>query len=249
MAEQSLSLTLNKQVEHVLATSGLIEHYRKEKGERGLTRIENLEELVNAAYQFMQEGTSDEMTPLAAFLSYAALESSDDQASEYEDYVQLMTLHSAKGLEFPIVFLGGCEEELFPHFLSMHDPKKLEEERRLCYVGITRAMRKLYMTYAEVRYMHGKEAYHRPSRFLHEIPSEFIEEVRFRTKVSRPASATNTYRPEAQGRFRIGQDVHHRIFGEGTVLDCEGDGEDMKVKVRFAKVGTKVLLASYLEAS
>lgn len=248
MSEKTLTLELHKQVEFILYSSGLIEHYRKEKGEKGLTRLENLEELINAAHQFTQEGVQDDMPPMAAFLAYAALESSDEQADAYDDSVQLMTLHSAKGLEFPVVFLAGCEEELFPHFLSMNDPARLEEERRLCYVGITRAMRKLYMTYAEVRRIHGKEAYHRPSRFLHEIPTQFIEEIRFRTKVSRPQAMPNAYTPEAVGNFRIGQEVRHRIFGDGTVLECEGDGEDMKVKVRFAKVGTKILIASYLTA-
>lgn len=246
MTERSITLDLDKQVETMLNASGLIDHYRKEKGEKGLTRLENLEELVNAASQFMQEGTADELPPLTAFLAYAALESSEEQAEAYDDCVQLMTLHSAKGLEFPVVFLAGCEEELFPHYLSMGDPKAIEEERRLCYVGMTRAMRKLYMLYAELRRMHGKESYHRPSRFLREIPPELIDEIRFRTKVSRPQAIPNSYRPEAQGQFRIGQEVHHRIFGDGTVIDCEGDGDDMKVKVRFAKVGTKVLIASYL---
>lgn len=244
LTEKIMPLELHKQVDHLLQVSGLMEHHRKEKGEKGLTRVENLEELVNAAHQFMQEGVPDDMPPLAAFLAYAALESSDEQADVYDDCVQLMTLHSAKGLEFPVVFLAGCEEELFPHYLCMHDPKGIEEERRLCYVGMTRAMRKLYMTYAEIRHMHGKESYHRPSRFLREIPAELISEIRFRTKISR----INAYNPEAEGQFRIGQEVHHRVFGDGTVLDCEGDGEDMKVKVRFAKVGTKILIASYLSA-
>lgn len=259
--EKSKGLELPKQVEIVLYESGLIEHYRKEKGEKGLTRVENLEELVNAASQFIQEGTSDELPPLAAFLAYAALESKEEQGEIYDDCVQLMTLHAAKGLEFPVVFLAGLEEELFPHYLSMNEPKAMEEERRLCYVGVTRAMRKLFMTYAEVRRMHGKEAYHRPSRFLHEIPVELIDEIRFRTRVTRPSSSSSptkqqstknkmnntsiNYNPKA---FRIGQEVHHRIFGDGTVLDCEGEGEDMKVRVRFsqAKIGTKVLIASYL---
>lgn len=247
MTERTHALELHKQVEYVLYASGLIEHYRKEKGEKGLTRLENLEELVNAAHQFLQEREADdEIPPLAAFLAYAALESHDNKAEAYDDCVQLMTLHSAKGLEFPVVFLAGCEEELFPHYLSMHDPKAMEEERRLCYVGVTRAMQKLYMSYAEVRRLHGKEVYHRPSRFLHEIPAELINEIRFRTKVSRPQSTGSTYRPESQGKFRIGQEVHHRVFGDGTVIDCEGDGEDMKVKVKFETVGTKVLIASYL---
>jgi DNA helicase-2/ATP-dependent DNA helicase PcrA len=246
LTEETLVLPLHTQVECVLNACGLMDHYRKEKGEKGAARIENLEELVNAAHQFTQEGVPDDMPPLAAFLAYAALESSDDQANAYDDCVQLMTLHSAKGLEFPVVFLGGCEEELFPHFLSMNDPKKLEEERRLCYVGMTRAMRRLFMTYAELRRMHGKESYHRPSRFLHEIPTEFINEIRFRTKVSRPQSAQSGYKPEAKGKFKVGQEVTHRIFGDGTVINCEGDGDEMKVTVRFAKIGTKVLIANYL---
>src|SRR3990167_9435605 len=246
MAAKSETLALNKQVELMLNASGLMDHYRKEKGEKGLTRLENLEELINAAHQFTQEGIQDEMPPLAAFLAYAALESGDDQADTYEDCVQLMTMHSSKGLEFPVVFIAGCEEELFPHYMSMSDPHKLEEERRLCYVGMTRAMRKLFMTYAENRRMHGRESYHRASRFLHEIPAALIEEIRFRTKVSRPDTNRTGYQPQAMGRFRIGQEVNHRIFGDGTVLDCEGDGDDMKVTVRFAKVGTKVLVVSYL---
>lgn len=249
MTERSMMMDLNKQVEFVLYSSGLIEHYRKEKGEKGLTRIENLEELVNAAHQFMQEGTQDDIPPIAAFLSYAALESGEEQAEEYDDCVQLMTLHSAKGLEFPVVFIAGCEEELFPHYLSINDPKGMEEERRLCYVGMTRAMKKLFMSYAEVRRIHGREAYHRPSRFLHEISPEMIEEIRFRTKVSRPTPVRNSFVPQAQGKFRIGQEVRHRIFGVGTIIDCEGDGMEMKVRVRFeqAGVGTKFLIASYLE--
>jgi DNA helicase-2/ATP-dependent DNA helicase PcrA len=246
MDDKTHSLELHKQVECVLNMSGLIAHYRKEKGEKGLTRVENLEELVNAAYQFTQDGVPDDIPPLAAFLAYAALESTDEKVDAHEDCVQLMTLHSAKGLEFPVVFLAGCEEELFPHYLSMNDPTKLEEERRLCYVGITRAMHKLYMSFAEVRRLYGKEAHHRPSRFLHDIPAELINEIRFRTKVSRPQSLSHAYKPEAQGKFKTGQEVTHRIFGEGTVIGLEGDGTDMKVKVRFAKVGTKVLMADYL---
>lgn len=248
MTEKTHAMVLHKKVEYVVANSGLIDHYRKEKGEKGLTRLENLEELVNAAHQFSQDGVPEDMPPLAAFLAYAALESSDEQADIYDDSVQLMTLHSAKGLEFPLVFLAGCEEELFPHYRSINDPKALEEERRLCYVGITRAMRKLFMTYAEVRRTYGKEAYHRPSRFLHEIPVELISEIRFRTKVSQPGNMQSSWQPEAQGNFRAGMEVHHKIFGNGTVLECEGDGEDMKVKVKFNKAGTKVLIASFLTA-
>jgi DNA helicase-2/ATP-dependent DNA helicase PcrA len=250
--DQTHTLELHKKVELIIHASGLMGHYRKEKGEKGLTRLENLEELVNAALQFSQDGIQDDLPPLNAFLAYAALESSDEQADQYDDCVQLMTLHSAKGLEFPVVFLAGCEEELFPHYRSLNDPKALEEERRLCYVGVTRAMRKLFMTYAEIRRTYGRESYHRPSRFLHEIPADLLDEIRFRSKATRlvPKSEPElfSYQPQAEGAFRIGQDVHHRVFGSGTVLECEGDGEDMKVKVRFAKVGTKVLIASYLTA-
>lgn len=246
MTEKTLALELHKQVETMLNLSGLIDHYRKEKGEKGLGRVENLEELINAAHQFTQEDISIDMSPLSAFLAYAALESSAEQVEASDDFVQLMTLHSAKGLEFPIVFLAGCEEELFPHYLSMNDPKAIEEERRLCYVGVTRAMRKLYMTYAEKRRLHGKEVYHRPSRFLREIPVELVDEIRFRTKISRLEPMTNSYRPKAQGKFRMGQEVYHRTFGDGIILDCEGDGDDMKVKVQFANVGIKVLIATYL---
>lgn len=244
--EKIAALPLHKMIECVIQGSGLIAHYQKEKGEKGLIRIENLEELVNAAYQFSQEAIPDDMPPLTAFLAYTSLESSEEQAETYEDGVQLMTLHSAKGLEFPILFLAGCEEELFPHYLSLGDPKGIEEERRLCYVGITRAMKKLYMTYAEVRRMHGKESYHRPSRFLHEIPTELVQEVRFRAKISRPTTTQKPFQTDAQGSFRVGQEVHHRIFGDGMVLDYEGEGDDMKVTVRFPNVGTKVLIASYL---
>lgn len=248
ISERCADLTLNKQMEYLLDASGLLEHYRKEKGEKGLTRVENLEELVNAAHQFIQEGGADnDIPPLTAFLAYAALESSEEKAQVYDDCVQLMTLHSAKGLEFPVVFLAGCEEELFPHYLSMGEPKGMEEERRLCYVGMTRAMHKLFMTYAELRRIHGKRVYHRPSRFLREIPDNLVDEIRFRTQVTRPQSYTGSYQPEPQSKFRIGKDVHHRIFGDGTIIDIEGEGEQMQVKVRFANVGTKKLIASYLE--
>lgn len=242
MRDRCLVLELNEQVEHVIHTSGLISHYKQEKGQKGLTRVENLEELVNAALQFTQEGSTEDVSPLTAFLAYAALESNEEKTDVFEEGVQLMTLHSAKGLEFPVVFLAGCEEELFPHYLSMNDPKAMEEERRLCYVGMTRAMKKLFMSYAESRRMYGRQSYHRPSRFLREIPPELIEDIRFRSKVTPAAQQFSS----AMTRFRIGQEVHHRIFGDGTVLDCEGTGEDTKVKVRFAEVGTKILIASYL---
>jgi len=165
--------------------------------------------------------------------------------------VQLMTLHSAKGLEFPWVFLCGMEEGLFPHHMSHEEPGRLEEERRLCYVGMTRAMRKLFLSYAEVRRLHGNESHHRPSRFISEIPKELLAEIRLRTSVIRPTSALksakNSNRDSMIGDtgLRIGQTVTHNTFGEGTLIDAEGRGEHMRLQVKFNNAGTKWLVASY----
>ncbi|HSW93076.1 MAG TPA: DNA helicase II, partial [Gammaproteobacteria bacterium] len=247
LSDDARQFELHEQVEHVIQNSGLIEHYHKEKGEKGQARLENLEELVNAARQFEVDEAAREanMSKLAAFLAHSALESGENQAETYEEGVQLMTLHSAKGLEFQVVFLCGCEEGLFPHYMTMEDPKGLEEERRLCYVGMTRAMRQLYMTYAETRRLHGREAYHRPSRFLAEIPAEFLENVRLKTKVSMPASTLSTASPGlSEYHIAVGQAVTHRQFGTGIVLQCEGRGAHARVQVRFEKAGTKWLIAS-----
>ncbi len=256
LCEDTQAFALFEQTEHVIHNSGLVEHYRKEKGEKGLTRIDNLEELVNAARQFDVDAREEGMSPLAAFLSYSALESGDNQVDDFAEGVQLMTLHSAKGLEFPVVFLCGCEETLFPHRMAMDAPTGLEEERRLCYVGMTRAMQKLYMTYAEVRRLHGKEEYHRPSRFLKEIPEELLDAVRLTTTVAKPQSAYSFSSPapskkfmaDNDGNMRIGQRVTHHQFGEGTVLQYEGRGEHARIQVRFEKVGTKWLIASFVAA-
>lgn len=254
LASDTKKLPLHEQTEHVIHNSGLVEHFRKEKGEKGAARLENLEELVNAARQFESDETKtpDDMPKLSAFLAYSALEAGESQADGIEDCVQLMTLHSAKGLEFPIVFLCGCEEGLFPHYRTMDNPKEIEEERRLCYVGITRAMQKLYLTYAEVRRLHGKEAYHRPSRFLSEIPKECLQEVRIKTKTFQPQSVSDSRQPSKislsnDSEFRSGQTVAHHQFGEGVVLQCEGRGEHARVQVRFEKEGTKWLVASFLQ--
>lgn len=249
-------LALFEQTEHVIHNSGLIEHFRKEKGEKGLARIENLEELVNAARQFDSAERSADMSPLTAFLSHTALESGEGQADTFEDCVQLMTLHTAKGLEFPVVFLCGCEEGLFPHYMSMEDPVRLEEERRLCYVGMTRAMQKLYMLYAESRRLHGKEVYHRASRFLNEIPENLLDRVRVKSQVSLPHSQSSSsysrnekldYEDKSTG-LRIGQRVSHHQFGEGTLLQYEGRGEHARIQVRFEHSGTKWLIASFVTA-
>ena len=195
--------------------------------------------LVTAARQFRpEEGV--ESDPLAAFLAHAALESGQDQA--WDNCVHLMTLHSAKGLEFPVVFLCGVEEGLFPHQHSIEDPTKLEEERRLCYVGMTRAERTLCMSYAETRRLHGSDYFPMPSRFLREIPSHLIQEVRVRSSVSRPA-----YKPEddASGELRLGQRVAHPKFGKGVVLRYEGEGAHARVQVNFSGVGSKWLVLAY----
>ena len=185
LTADSRDLPLHEQVDIMISQSGLIEHFRKEKGDRGEARVENLEELVSAARGFALDESSD-LPPLESFLAHAVLESGEGQASEWEDCVQMMTLHSAKGLEFPVVFLCGLEDGLFPHQRSVTDIGGLEEERRLAYVGTTRAMRRLYITYAESRRLHGVDQFGTPSRFISEIPVELIEEVRPRVQVSRP---------------------------------------------------------------
>ncbi len=245
------ALSLHETVQHVVYNSGLIEHYRKEKGEKGLARVENLEELINAAKEFETEILADPdeqlIPPLSAFLAYSALEAGEGQAGLSQDSVQLMTLHSAKGLEFTVVFLAGCEEGLFPHYLSQEDPNKLEEERRLCYVGLTRAMKKLYLSYAEARQLYGKNTHNRPSRFLKEIPSDLVEGIRVKTKVSLPESSMSKTEPSPVAGMRIGQQISHPQFGEGVILQQEGQGERARLQIRFARVGVKWLIASYVE--
>jgi DNA helicase-2/ATP-dependent DNA helicase PcrA len=249
MATDTSGLDLQEQVDHVIHGSGLIEFFQKEKGERGETRVENLEELVSAAKSFSVD-PADEMTPLDAFLSHAALEAGEGQADAWEDCVQLMTMHSAKGLEFPLVFLCGMEDGLFPHQRSTADPQGLEEERRLCYVGITRAKRTLYITYAEQRRLHGTDRFSRPSRFIAEIPEALVEEVRPRVRVSRPISPRSRGRsagmaPGAELGVRLGQRVRHGKFGDGVILNCEGQGTHARVEVNFETAGTKWLVLGY----
>ena len=243
-------LELHEQVDHVIQMSGLIEHYRKEKGDRGEGRIENLLELVSAARGFTPDNEDENiaaMQPLDAFLSHAVLESGEGQADEWDDCVQMMTLHSAKGLEFPVVFLVGLEDGLFPHQRSVADLAGLEEERRLCYVGATRAMRRLYLTYAEQRRMYGVDTYGQPSRFLSELPADLIEEVRPRIQVSRPTFVARKATPAeapAPG-MRMGARVRHSKFGDGVVLNFEGNGAHARVQVNFESQGMKWLMLSY----
>ena len=244
LALETRTLPLYQQVDQVLKASGLIEHYRREKADRGEARAENLDELVSAARGFTPE--AQEMPPLEAFLAHAALEAGEGQADAWEDCVQMMTLHSAKGLEFPVVFLAGLEEGLFPHQRSLTDLDGLEEERRLCYVGMTRAMRRLYLSYAEQRRLHGIDSYGQVSRFVREIPEDLIEEVRPKVQVSRPM-AVGRFRPDepAAGGVRLGARVRHGKFGEGVVLNVEGSGAHARVQVSFERQGTKWLMVQY----
>ncbi len=245
-------LELHEQVDHVINNSGLVEHHKKEKADRGEARVENLNELVSAARTFEPDGknTDEEaLPPLDAFLSHAVLESGEGQAEAWEDCIQMMTLHTAKGLEFPVVFLCGLEDGLFPHQRSLNDEEGLEEERRLCYVGTTRAMKQLYMTYAEQRRLHGQDNYGTPSRFISEIPEDLIEEVRPRIQISRPVAA-GRFRPpveELAPGVKLGARVRHKKFGEGVILKVEGQGPQANIQVNFASLGVKIMMLEYLE--
>ncbi len=241
---QSLAgYTLAEVTRRAIDRAGLIEYFRDSKDGRGQDRIENLEQLIETAQRFEQEHPATQPELLNAFLAHVALEAGEQEAEPFADSVQLMTLHSAKGLEFPVVFLVGLEEGLFPHNLALDEPGRLEEERRLCYVGITRAMRELYLTYAESRRLHGREDYPLPSRFLSELPGELIEEVR-RGFVQRPAAKAQP--AAAEGNFRPGQQVHHPRFGDGVVLACEGSGPSTRLHISFkGNIGVKCLVLGY----
>ena len=248
LAREIQGLELHEQVDHVIQMSGLIEHFKKEKGERGEGRIENLLELVSAARGFSPESEAEaELSPLESFLAHAVLESGEGQADPYDDCVQMMTLHSAKGLEFPVVFLAGMEDGLFPHQRSVADLAGLEEERRLCYVGATRAMRQLYITYAEQRRLYGVDTYGQPSRFISELPPELIEEIRPRLQVSRPVFVRRSISLEETPpqSMRMGSRVRHSKFGDGVVLNFEGNGPHARIQVNFEGQGTKWLMLSY----
>ena len=239
-------LPLAEQIQITIEASNLMEMYAKEKGEKAIARKENLAELADAAREFDVDDYPD-LSPMTAFLAHASLEAGDTQAEQYEDCVQLMTLHSAKGLEFPLVFIAGMEEKLFPHMMSMDEPDKLEEERRLAYVGITRAMKKLYLLYAEKRRLWGKETYPAVSRFIKEIPAQLKEEVRLNSQISQPVYAQSGEGEVSSpaGNFTLGQAVEHPKFGMGVILNYEGDGPQARVQVNFDSVGTKWLVLAY----
>ncbi len=262
---------LHELCDQAILRSGLIQHHEKEGGEKAKIRKENLMELVNAAKAFTMEEVDDAdegsvMDVLSAFIDKAALDAGDTQAGAGEDAVQLMTLHSAKGLEFPTVFITGLEEGLFPHKMSMDTQSGLEEERRLCYVGITRAEQKLTLSYAESRRLHGEETLTRPSRFLAELPQELLEEVRLQGRISRSSyfhdyskkkdiyAGHDTIRASADlistdestaNSINLGQRVKHPKFGEGIVLNYEGKGKNARVQINFDNVGGKWLVMSY----
>ncbi|TQV88421.1 DNA helicase II [Aliikangiella coralliicola] len=242
--EEFHPLPLSEQIQLTIESTNLMEMYAKEKGEKALARKENLAELASAAREFDVEDYPD-LSPMTAFLAHASLEAGDTQAEQYEDCVQMMTLHSAKGLEFPLVFIAGMEEKLFPHMMSMEEADKLEEERRLAYVGITRAMKKLYLLYAEKRRLWGKETYPAVSRFIREIPAQLKEEVRLNSQLSQPVFAGESESAQGANGFNLGQFVEHPKFGVGVILNYEGEGAQARVQVNFDSVGAKWLVLAY----
>ena len=243
--------TLSELMELIIKETGLYAYHGKEAGEKGKTRTENLEELITATKNF-EQSIKEEITNsqiAEKYLDIISLDSGDRQASEHDDAAQLMTMHSAKGLEFKLVILTGLEESLFPHGRSMESSSQLEEERRLCYVAITRAMEKLYITHAESRRLHGTDTFNPPSRFLKEIPKDLIDEIRPRAQTNIPYNRKDFSETKIEFEMDIGislgQKVRHKKFGEGIVLNYEGSGESARVQVNFEDSGTKWLVMSY----
>jgi len=251
LASETPDMELHEQFDHMLERSGLRRHYAAESKGQLDSRTDNLDELVSVASRFERrdDEASQGMTELVAFLAYAALEAGEGQAEAGEDGVQLMTLHSAKGLEFPQVFLVGMEEGLFPSNRSTEESGRLEEERRLAYVGLTRARKKLTLTYAESRRLHGMELIGTPSRFLREIPAALLHEVRPKVNVSRPAFAGRFAEAPGSSALRLGQRVSHAQFGPGIVIDSEGAGAHARVQVNFENAGMKWLVLAYANLS
>lgn len=250
LGDECSDLPLTKQADIAIKRSGLLAMYESEKSEKAETRVENLGELISATESFVPSGEED-MTPLAEFLAHAALEAGDEQADDHQDAVQLMTLHSAKGLEFPLVFMVGVEEGIFPSQQSVGESGRLEEERRLCYVGMTRAMQELVITYAESRRLYGQEQFHTKSRFIGEMPVESLHEVRMQTRVSQPTASRGRFHSGAshetfeQTGYQLGQRVLHASFGEGTVLNYEGSGAQSRIQINFDERGSKWLVVAY----
>jgi DNA helicase-2/ATP-dependent DNA helicase PcrA len=248
LQQRSETVPLDEEIAHVIEVSGLTAHFSKSSVERSDSKLENLQELVNASRQFQYEYEPEDdlpLKPLVAFIAHGSLEGGEMQANEEEQYVHLMTLHAAKGLEFPLVFLVGMEEGLFPGNQSMEEPGRMEEERRLCYVGMTRAKEQLVMTYAEIRRQYGREEYHKPSRFIRELPEALLEEIGGRSRA--PAVPMKQARSSATHEcgLRLGQHVTHAKFGAGVVLALEGDGAHTRAEVRFSDLGSKWLVVAY----
>jgi len=248
IAQDCANTSLADTIETTVNQCGLLDHFAGQRNEKEQARVENLEELVNAGSLYRQDDEETELDPLSTFLSHAALEAGENQGDAWEKCVQLMTLHSAKGLEFDQVFLTGMEEGLFPHSRSIEEPGRLEEERRLCYVGMTRARQTLCITHAEARRMHGDTRITSPSQFIREIPAEYLHEVRMRGQIEapvyRPASTLANAQPTTNG-LRLGQLVAHAKFGEGVITDIEADGSRQRVQVQFSEVGSKWLMTDY----
>ena len=257
MKKETQDIPLHEQVDHVVHNIGLIEFYEKEKTEKAQARVENIEELISAARGFDYDRSEmGEMDMLTAFLTHAALEAGEGQASEWDDCVQLMTLHSAKGLEFPLVFMVGMEEGLFPSQRSLEEEGKLEEERRLCYVGITRAREQLVLCCAEHRRLYGQDLYPTPSRFASEIPEHLMQELRTKPTVTKPSyGSSSSYGSPYKSQYKsqaasvnglsVGQRVQHAKFGDGMVTNLEGSGSHARVEVNFENAGSKWLVMAY----
>jgi DNA helicase-2/ATP-dependent DNA helicase PcrA len=254
IADNMVDLPLEEQVADVIRASELKAHYlKKDKGDVGQARIENLNELISAAqgFRYKPDDEHANMDFLTAFLSHASLEAGEGQAKAGDNCVQLMTLHASKGLEFPLVFLTGMEDGLFPSERSSDEGSKLEEERRLCYVGITRAEKQLVISYAEQRRLYGNMSYNLPSRFLDEIPDAVVHEIRPKTNAwQRNTYQTPKIKPKARGKINetgvnIGQRVSHAKFGEGVITDVEGAGDHARAQVNFDNEGRKWLVLSY----
>jgi DNA helicase-2/ATP-dependent DNA helicase PcrA len=252
MRAATKGLPLPEVIDHVLEHSGLRTHYKNDR--EGRERLENLDELMNAAANFTQEDEDS----LTAFLTHAALESGDNQAQEGQDAVQLMTVHSAKGLEFNHVFITGLEDGLFPHENSIMEKDGLDEERRLMYVAITRARQRLYLSFAQTRMLHGQTRYNMKSRFFDELPDAVLKwltpQISARrgnlwqgdddfAAVSRPAYAKA--KAAQDSGYRIGQNVAHAKFGAGVIVNSEGSGQDARVQVNFGRNGMKWLALAY----
>ena len=250
ISDSTKNLTLSEKVDSILLQSGLMSHYANDKTDKAGSKRENLDELVTAATQYVDE-EDNEMNETQGFIALATLDSSGESNQSNQNCVQLMTVHSAKGLEFPVVFLVGLEEDLFPSRQSKDETHLLDEERRLCYVGMTRAMQSLTLSYASKRFLHGQSFYSLNSRFLDEIPRNFLNYIKNEssentyqgyeknTNVSKKMVATS------DSIYSIGQVVKHAKFGLGTILNYEGSGDSMRLQIKFQKVGTKWLISSY----